>query len=384
MEKENNERNGYCRAWAEVKLENVRKNLMTAAAGLPGGTGIIAVVKTDAYGHGAVAVSKAIGDLAAGYAVATVEEAVELRNGGIDLPVLILGYVSPREYGEVLANRIIVPVYELEQARLLSEAAMRAGVRALCHIKADTGMNRIGFAAKRPEDMEAAADSIARIKELPGISCDGIFTHFATADEADKRKTKKQYENFKLLLEALDKRGITFTYKHCSNSAAIMDMPEAAMDWVRQGITLYGLKPSPQVNSKTELYPAMSLKSHVVHIKTILPGDEVSYGGAYVAKEKRTIATVSIGYGDGYPRQLSDRACVLIHGHRAPIVGRVCMDQLMVDITGIPDVVTEDVVTLVGQDGNEVITVEELGDLCGRFNYEFVCDINKRVKRIYI
>lgn len=384
MEKESNEQKRYCRACAEVKLENIRKNVMTAKAGLPKGTGIIAVVKTDAYGHGAAEVSKAVYELVAGYAVATVEEAIELRNAGIDKHILILGYVSPREYEEVLAHRIILPVYDLKQAELLSETAERSNTTALCHIKVDTGMNRIGLAAKRPEDMEDTAKIIARIKALPGLSCEGIFMHFATADEADKTKARKQYENFKQLLEALEKRGVTFTYKHCSNSAAIMDMPEVTMDWVRQGITLYGLKPSPEVNKETELYPAMALKSHVVHIKTILPGDEVSYGGTYVAKEKRTIATVSIGYGDGYPRQLSDRACVLIHGHRAPIVGRVCMDQMMVDITGIPEVRLEDVVTLFGQDGDEVITVEELGDLCGRFNYEFVCDINKRVKRIYI
>ena len=245
-------------------------------------------------------------------------------------------------------------------------------------------MNRIGLPAKHPDDIIPTVDEIERIKTLPNLICDGIFMHFATADEADKTKAKKQYDNFCLVLDELKKRNIDFTYRHCSNSAAIIDMPECTFEWVRQGITLYGLRPSDELVHNIELYPAMELKSHVVYIKTIQQGDEVSYGGVYVADSPRRIATVSIGYGDGYPRQLSDKGYVLIRGIKAPIVGRVCMDQLMVDITDIPDVELEDVVTLFGHDGNAVITVDELADLCGRFNYEFVCDINKRVKRIYI
>lgn len=383
-----NEEN-YYRAYAEVDLEAVRKNVRTAKAALPEKTGVIAVVKTDAYGHGACRVAHAIEDLAAGYAVATVEEAAQLRQSGITKPVLILGYVSSKEYDSLIRHRIIATVYSYEQAKALSDAAVKAGVEALCHIKADTGMNRIGFPAKNRQDIQDTAGIIKRIKSLPMLQCDGIFTHFATADEADKTTAKKQYDNFCLLLEELKKQEVYFTYRHCSNSAAIMDMPQTAFEWVRQGITLYGLKPSNEVRQDILLYPAMALKSHIVHIKTIFPGDAVSYGGDYVARQKRRIATVSIGYGDGYPRQLSQKgdvsgACVLVCGKRAPIVGRICMDQFMIDVTDIPEVQLEEVVTLFGRDKDEVITVEELGDLCGRFNYEFVCDINKRVKRIYI
>ena len=275
-------------------------------------------------------------------------------------------------------------MFDYKQACALSELAGAMGKCGRCHIKIDTGMNRIGLPAKHPDDIIPTVDEIERIKTLPNLICDGIFMHFATADEADKTKAKKQYDNFCLVLDELKKRNIDFTYRHCSNSAAIIDMPECTFEWVRQGITLYGLRPSDELVHNIELYPAMELKSHVVYIKTIQQGDEVSYGGVYVADSPRRIATVSIGYGDGYPRQLSDKGYVLIRGIKAPIVGRVCMDQLMVDITDIPDVELEDVVTLFGHDGNAVITVDELADLCGRFNYEFVCDINKRVKRIYI
>ena len=345
---------GYNRPYAVVNIEAVRRKNLKSRHFLPENTGIIAVIKTDAYAHGAAKVPEAVKDITAGFAVATIDDADELREAGITSHRIVLGYIS----------------------------AM--GKCGRCHIKIDTGMNRIGLPAKHPDVIIPTVDEIERIKTLPNLICDGIFMHFATADEADKTKAKKQYDNFCLVLDELKKRNIDFTYRHCSNSAAIIDMPECTFEWVRQGITLYGLRPSDELVHNIELYPAMELKSHVVYIKTIQQGDEVSYGGVYVADSPRRIATVSIGYGDGYPRQLSDKGYVLIRGIKAPIVGRVCMDQLMVDITDIPDVELEDVVTLFGHDGNAVITVDELADLCGRFNYEFVCDINKRVKRIYI
>ena len=374
----------YNRAYAVVNIEAVRRNILKSREFLPENTGIIAVIKTDAYGHGAAKVADAVKDITAGFAVATIDEAVELREAGITSHIIVLGYISPREYAAAIEHDIILSMFDYKQACALSELAGAMGKCGRCHIKIDTGMNRIGLPAKHPDDIIPTVDEIERIKTLPNLICDGIFMHFATADEADKTKAKKQYDNFCLVLDELKKRNIDFTYRHCSNSAAIIDMPECTFEWVRQGITLYGLRPSDELVHNIELYPAMELKSHVVHIKTIQQGDEVSYGGVYVADSPRRIATVSIGYGDGYPRQLSDKGYVLIRGIKARIVGRVCMDQLMVDITDIPDVELEDVVTLFGHDGNAVITVDELADLCGRFNYEFVCDINKRVKRIYI
>lgn len=373
----------YYRAYASVNLNAIRYNLSEAQKSVGKDTGIIAVIKTDAYGHGALAVAHAITDMVAGFAVATVDEAVELRNDGIDKPILILGYVSEKEYNETIYDDVIVPVYTYEQAKAFSEHATKLARTAHCHIKVDTGMNRIGFAAKNDADIANSARIIAEIKKLPNLVCDGIFTHFATADEADKVKTHKQYDNFISLINALKNMGITFTYHHCSNSAAIIDLPEFKFEWVRQGISLYGLKPSDELQNHVKLWPAMELKSHVVHIKEIEPGEEVSYGGIYVADKKRRIATVSIGYGDGYPRMLSNVGYVLIRGKKAPIVGRICMDQFMVDISDIDGVKMEDVVTLVGKDGDEVITFEELGAMCKRFNYEFVCDISKRVNRIY-
>ncbi len=375
---------GYNRAYAQVDLSAIRRNIDTSRRLLPDNTGIIAVIKTDAYGHGAVEVAHAVEDVTAGFAVATIEEAVELRQAGIGTHIIVLGYISPKEYAQAIENDVILSMFSYEQACELSELAHSMGKPGRCHIKIDTGMNRIGLPAKHEKDIIPTADEIERIKKLPDIICDGIFMHFATADEADKNKARKQYDNFCMLLDELARRNITFTYRHCSNSAAIIDLPECTFEWVRQGITLYGLKPSYEMVHDVKLYPAMELKSHVVHIKTIDKGDEVSYGGIYTAQSDRTIATVSIGYGDGYPRQLSNKGYVLIRGKRAPIAGRICMDQLMVDITDIPDVELEDTVTMFGHDGAEEITVDELSDLCGRFNYEFVCDINKRVKRIYV
>ena len=380
----NNFTGEYSRAYALVNLGAIRRNILKSRELLPENTGIIAVIKTDAYGHGAVSVARAVKDITAGFAVATIEEAIELREEGIDTHIIVLGYISPNEYRLAIEHDIILSMFSYEQACILSELSGSMGKCGRCHIKIDTGMNRIGLAAKHEADIEPTVNEIVKIKALPNLICDGIFMHFATADEAVKIKAKKQYDNFCRVLDELKKRNIEFTYRHCSNSAAIIDMPECSFEWVRQGITIYGLKPSDEMVNDIELYPAMELKSHVVHIKTIQPGDEVSYGGVYVADAVKRIATVSIGYGDGYPRLLSDKGYVLIRGQKAPITGRICMDQLMVDVTHIPDVMLEDEVTLFGHDKDAVITIDELSALCGRFNYEFVCDINKRVKRVYI
>lgn len=375
----------YYRAYAKIDMDALEKNIETAYRSLPVNTGIMAVVKTDAYGHGAKNIASFLekNEMIVGYAVATVDEAMELRDAGINKTILILGYVSPSEYVQIINNNIMMAVYSVEQAEMLSEYAKKNNKTAVCHLKVDTGMNRIGFDAKNEEQIEATSMRIQEITKLPNLEIDGIFMHFASADESDKTKAFRQFDNFRLLLSKLECVGITFKHRHCSNSAAVMDMPEVTFDWVRQGITMYGLLPSDEMKNKVKLFPVMSLKSHVIHIKTIHEGDAVSYGGTYVAKEDRRVATVCIGYGDGYPRQLSNRGYVLIHGKKAPIIGRVCMDQMMVDITDIDNVKIEDTVTLMGRDGKLEITAEELGELSGRFNYELVCDINQRVPRIY-
>ena len=374
----------YYRTYAEIDLDAIRRNILEAKRCLEDKAGLIAVVKTNAYGHGDVAVANAVQDLVSGYAVAMMSEAEGLRKAGITKPILILGYVSPLEYEELIDNNIIMSVYSLNQAKELSEFALKKGKKALCHIKVDTGMNRIGFDAKDEESIEKSVDAIEAICGLEGIDVDGIFMHFATADEADKARANKQYDNFSKVLKMLEDREIKLKHKHCSNSAAIMDLPHFTLDWVRQGITLYGLFPSDEVNKKAQcIMPAMKLVSHVGHVKVVKPGWQISYGGTFTADKEMKVATVCAGYGDGYPRSLSNKGEVLIHGRRAKILGRVCMDQFMIDVTDICDVIPGDEVVLMGNQGEECIPAEELGAISGRFNYELVCDINPRVTRVY-
>ena len=369
----------YYRVYAKIDLDAIENNIIEMKKNLGEHTQMAAVLKTDGYGHGAVPVASVIKDKVRAFAVATIDEGMNLRRHGIENDIFILGFLPDSRIDDAIKNNIWPAIFSFEMAQKISRKAEKAGIQAKIQIKVDTGMGRIGFRVN-----EDSLKEVIKIAKLPYISIEGIFTHFATADESDKSKARKQYDNFCMLLDELSRRNISFTYRHCSNSAAIIDMPECTFEWVRQGITLYGLTPSYKMVHDVKLYPAMELKSHVVHIKTVEKGDEVSYGGIYTAESERRIATVSIGYGDGYPRQLSNKGYVLIRGQKAPIVGRVCMDQFMVDVTDIDGVELEDTVTLFGSDGEKEITVDELSDLCGRFNYEFVCDINKRVKRIYV
>ena len=270
-------------------------------------------------------------------------------------------------------------VYSYEMAGQIAEAAKTAGVTARIHIKIDTGMSRIGYQAT-----EESADEIAKISTLKGIDIEGIFTHFARADEADKTFTLKQLRQFHSMIGMLEERQIKIPIKHCSNSAGIAELPQANMDCVRAGIILYGLWPSDEVKKDSiALKPIMELKSRIIHIKTLEAGRSISYGGTYCLKEPRKVATVPVGYADGYPRSLSNKGYVLIRGQKAPILGRICMDQFMVDVTDIKDVQVLDTVTLLGRDGAFFLSMEELSAISGRFNYEFACDIGKRVKRIY-
>ena len=371
---------GYLRCYAEVSLKAIGHNISEVRKRLNPGVKLLAVIKADAYGHGAVRVGKYLEDKADYFAVATAEEAMELREQGIRLPVLVLGYISPSQYGDVLDYQITQTVYSLDTAEKLSEASVRAGCRTSVHVALDTGMTRIGF-----HITEKDAEQIASISRLPGVELEGIFTHFSCADQKDKTYCDMQLEKFEKMNRMLERLGVYIPLKHICNSAGIMEFDDYRFDMVRSGIVTYGLYPSEEVDkSRLPLIPAMSWKSHVIHVQDVEPGLGVSYGATYVTERPCTrIATVSAGYADGYPRALSNRGKVLIHGQFAPILGRVCMDQMMVDVSGIPDVRLEDTVTLMGQDGDRRIPMEEVADPAARFNYEMACGISSRVTRIY-
>ncbi|MDO4620064.1 MAG: alanine racemase, partial [Lachnospiraceae bacterium] len=308
------------------------------------------------------------------------EEAAELRRAGIRKPLLLLSYVFEEAYEEMIGLDVRPCVFEEESAGKLSEAAVKAGKTVHVHIAVDTGMGRIGFA---PE--EESADIVKRIAALPNLEIEGLFTHFARADEEALTPAEVQLQRYLDFRGMLSARGVVIPVSHVSNSAGLMRFQEANLDMVRAGITLYGLMPSDEVAGEMqELQPVMTLKSHVTYVKTMHEGQAVSYGGTWKAYEGARVATVPVGYADGYPRGLSNRGYVLLHGQKAPIVGRVCMDQFMVDVTKIPDVCSGDEVVLLGRQGDEIITAEELGNLSGRFNYELASCITRRVPRCFI
>lgn len=374
--------NRYSRVYAEIDLDAVLSNMEAMRGNISEHTQIMAVIKADGYGHGAVKIAEAIDALEYlyGYAVATVEEGLILRNHGITKPILILGYAFPEQYEAMIRAEIRPTVFTEAMAEELSAAAKKMGMDCKIHFAVDTGMGRIGY-----QVTEEAADEMARLAKLPHIMVEGIFTHFARADETDKTPTFRQIEMFERMVVMLKERGISIPIHHCSNSAGIVEVPEANMDLVRAGITLYGLWPSEEVDrTKINIKPALSLITHVAYVKELEAGRAISYGGTYVTAEKRKIATIPVGYADGYARSLSNKGDVLIHGKRAPIRGRICMDQFMVDVTDIPDVKNGDEVILIGSDGSETITIEELGRISGRFNYEFVCDLGKRIPRVFV
>lgn len=371
--------NKYYRVYAEINLDAIVKNVDNLMALTKENTGALAVVKADGYGHGDVAVAKAVAQKVTGYAVATLDEAVNLRENGVKKPILVLGYVDPYEFDILVSHEITATVFDVETAQLLADAARVQKKQAHCHIKVDTGMRRIGL--EPDENGIAIVKQITALKEL---SADGIFTHFAASDETDKTSAEHQFKLFTDFTGRLEKEGIHFTYRHCANSAAVIDMPQVDLDMVRLGIAMYGMYPSDEVKKeKVELFPALDLKSHVTMVKEIPAGEKVSYGGTFTATRTTKLATVSVGYGDGYPRALSSKGYVLVRGQKAPIVGRVCMDQMMVDVTDIENVTRADIVTLIGKDGDAEITVEEIAALAGTFNYEFVCDLGKRIPRSY-
>ncbi len=374
----------YERAWAEIDLDALQFNIESIKNSIDKAAKIIAVIKTDGYGHGAIQIARILEEEEQvwGYAVATAEEAFSLRDARIQKPILILGYTFPYSYGQIIEEEVRSTVFTYETAKELSDLAVAAGKDCRIHIKIDTGMTRIGI---HPDDEGMAL--IRKISGLPGLQIEGIFTHFATADEADRTKTYHQMTLFKEYADRVDDElGIRIPMRHCSNSAGIAGIPEANMDAVRAGIILYGLWPSDEVKAdgRIQLRPMLSLKSRVVYVKMVPRGQEISYGGTYTTTRDTRVATICIGYGDGYPRSLSNCGHVLVKGQRAPILGRVCMDQFMVDVTDIEQPVrVGEQVTLIGRDGGACITMEELGALSGRFNYELACDIGKRIPRIY-
>ncbi len=370
----------FDRIYAEVDLGRIEENMEAMKNNLHPGTKMYGVVKTDAYGHGAVPVAKTIDRFVCGYAVATVEEGLHLRRHGIEKEILSLGPVAASRYKECLEKEISLPVFEYQKAKELSDAAVLEGKTAKIHIAVDTGMSRIGLF---PD--EKSVETVKEIAKLPNLEIRGMFTHFARADEADKTNVTEQYGRFRAFCDAVKAAGVKVPVCHCSNSAGIVELPDFNMDAVRAGITIYGMYPSDEVKQDIiTLKPAMALKSFITYIKKIGPGTEVSYGGTFKAEKTMRIATICAGYGDGYPRNLSGKGDVLIHGKRAKILGRVCMDQFMADLTGIPEAKEGDLVTLVGRDGDQEITMEELAEVSGGFHYEIPCLIGKRVPRRYV
>ena len=373
--------NQYYRVHAVIDLDAICHNIKEVKRVIGPGVKVMPVIKADGYGHGAVPIAKALNEIGVdAFAVAIIEEGITLRNNGITQPIVILGYTSEYQYSALIQYEIQPTVFCYEMAESLSRIASALGKDAKIHIKLDTGMNRIGFKPTR-ESLEI----VKRIAGLPHIIIEGIFTHFACADEADKTSAKKQKEEYDKFVGWLEEEGIHIPVKHVSNSAAIIDMDGWRMDMVRSGIITYGLYPSEEVSKEVlDLKPAMSLKTHIVYIKEVGPGEGVSYNHTFVTKRNTKIATIPVGYADGYPRALSSKGKVLIRGQYAPIIGRICMDQFMVDVTDIDGVETMDEVTLVGQDGDQRISVEEVASEAGSFNYEFVCGISKRVPRVYM
>lgn len=370
------------RVKAVVSLDAIAHNFAEMKKNIAKGTKIVAVIKADGYGHGAEAIARLIEDYDYiwGFAVATPEEALQLRTFGVKKPILILGIVFEEYFTQMIAKEIRLTVCTYEMAQKLSEEAQRQGRDVHIHIGLDTGMSRIGFA-----DRQESVEEIKKISQLPNLKIEGMFTHFARADETDRSPAIDQLNRYLNFAKLLEDAGIQIPMKHCSNSAGIIRVPEANLNAVRAGITIYGIYPSNGVERDiVKLIPAMELKSHISYIKTVEPGAAFSYGGTFTAKKEMKVATIPVGYADGYPRSLSNKGWVLIHGKKAPILGRVCMDQFMVDITKIPDAKAGDEVTLIGKDGKEFISIEKFGDLSGRFSYEFACDISKRVPRVYI
>ena len=362
--------------WLQVDLDVLEENMRKVRA--RAGTDVLAVVKADAYGLGAVTVARALENSCAFFGTANISEALELRRGGIQKPILILGRVPISAYPLAVAEDIRVPIFIYEDALALSNEAVKQGKTAKCHFVVDTGMSRIGFQATRE-----SADMCAEICKLPGLQAEGLFSHYATADGADLTSAKAQLQLFEAFTAMLKDRGIAIPIRHLNNSAGIMNFP-GLQDMVRSGIVQYGMYPSDAVDAALlPVEPVMEWIAKVVYVKTLPAGRQISYGGCFTTTRETKVATLPVGYADGYSRRLTDKAYVLIHGKKAPVIGRICMDQMMVDVTDIPDVNIGDRAVLIGKSGDEQITVDYLAQLTGTLNYEIICGISRRTPRVY-
>jgi alanine racemase len=375
------------RTWAEINLDALKNNYEVIRGAVQPDTEICWVVKADGYGHGAVFVARTLEELGAKwFAVSNIEEAEQLRSGGITGAILILGYTPPSMAEKLAERNISQAVFSAEYGKELNDCAAAANVVVKVHIKVDTGMSRIGFLYQDEERDQSSIDEMESVCRLPHLENEGIFTHFAVSDDGitGSGYTEKQFHCFLDSVHKLEERGITFRYRHSANSGAVCDYPETHLDMVRPGVIIYGLHPSSAIRNALPLQPVMELKTVISMLKTVELDTTVSYGRAFTASRKTKLATVPIGYADGYPRKLHDNADMLVCGKRAKIVGRVCMDQLMLDVTDIPGVETGMTVTVFGRDGDEMISVDELAERNETINYEMVCIVGKRVPRIFL
>lgn len=378
--------NSLKRTWAEIDLDAAAHNYHEIREALQPGVKMCCVVKADAYGHGAEQLAHLYERLGAQWlAVSNLEEAIQIRACGVGLPILILGYTPPTEAKRLADLNIAQAVLSEKYAQQLNAQAQAAGVRVRAHIKLDTGMSRIGFLYQDEQRDAGSLQEIARVSALQNLLPEGIFTHFAVADEGGDGEnfTRQQYRCFTGAIEQLENMGVRFRIRHCDNSAGLMDYPEFQLDMCRPGVILYGMMPSGKVHRQLDLQRVMRLKSVVSLVKTLPAGVPVSYGCTYRTARETKVATVPVGYADGYPRLLSGKVDVLIRGRRAHSIGRICMDQMMVDVTDIPDVQEDDLVTLIGADGSDAVTADEMAEKIGTINYEITCGISKRVPRIY-
>lgn len=374
----------YNRTWAEIDLDNIKHNFQEIKRHLHPGCKLMAVIKADAYGHGAVPLSRFYTDLGVDYlAVAALDEAKQLRIAGITAPILILGN-TPVEYAqELIEYHLTQTVFHEESAKLLSDIAVLHGTKLKVHVKVDTGMSRIGVVYQDEQRDAQAVDTIKNICSNNGLEVEGIFTHFAVADELGNPFTFDQFHHFTHLLKLLEQEGITFPIRHCSNSGATLNYPEMQLDMVRAGLILYGVFPAEE-KPDFDLRPAMCLKTTVTNVKTIAPGTTISYGRHFTAQKEMKIATIPVGYADGISRVMSGKISFLINGQLAPVLGNICMDQCMVDVSHIENVQIGDLVTIFGGPEDHYQMVNKMAEAWGTINYEVICQISKRIPRIYL
>lgn len=367
------------RIWAEIDLDAIGHNMRVIREHTDKNAKIMAIVKADAYGHGVVSVARTmIENGADAFGVACVDEAIQLRRNGFSIPILVLGATLPCEAETIVDYDITTAAFDFDNAKHLSEVAVKKGKRASVHIKVDTGMSRIGIVAVQ----EGAEKQVKKIASLPGIEITGIFSHFSCADTDNEELTFRQFDRFVSFCDKVKNEGINLPLRHICNSAAIFRYPHMQLDMVRAGIVCYGLYPSEKI-SGYGLEPAMSLKTSVSRVEKLLPGESVSYGAVYTATEEKRIATLMAGYADGYSRLFSKGGRVILGGEYAKILGKICMDQCMVDVSNVNNISVGDVATLFGKSDDKCIPVEELAALSGTINYEIICMISRRVPRVY-